>query len=206
MIIRWMDYSDKELVEIIIKEIKRIGIEDTLEKKKYMELYNPTNAPSVATIQRRFLNWNNFIDKHTDLNPQYRFWKDISDEVLLDRFEKELERIGKVSYSEYVKKYNKKISPSLSTIEKRFGSYNKALTKLNYKTVRNSTWTDLSKEELTKIIQTELIRLNILGNPHYDDYQRRYDLTKSPSISTIQRLYGTWNNLKLELEKLNLQK
>lgn len=196
----WNKYSDKELLNIILTELERIG-EDSykMTMAKYTELYDMNNSPSVKYICKRFKGWKKLIEKIEIL--RYNIRRDLGLQAI-----NELKRIGIERYPSlrlYEKKRNKEISPSVNVLAKYYGSWDKFVKyELSfgrdkyYQYYIEPKWRKYSKKQITKIIKEELERI---GDPGKVDIIRWYaklrDPENAPSLRVIRAIYGDWTEL-----------
>lgn len=147
---RWNQYSDFDVLEMLKKEIKRIGIEDYPSKTRYNELYDSERAMSATMYLNRFnMTWKELMEfigmeynktemarKRGSLGkgvPRKKYetkWTKMSDDEMLDVFESELNRLAVRTKQEYADRREKGVAPSTNVLMERFGSWTGALKRL----------------------------------------------------------------------------
>ena len=194
MNVTWGEYPDNELADVIVKELKRLNIEDNPSCYLYTNSRNKLTTPSMTTITKRFGSWKEFIHRYTDFKYKHAIkWKEYTDEEFVSMVKAEIERIGGViTVNKYRESFNSVKAPSVTTIQDRFGSWNKFIEEYtdldsHYK-IR---WSNYSVEELAAVILTEFKRI---GDPiKYTRYSNLYDASTAPSPVTIKHIFGSWN-------------
>lgn len=205
MNINWKDCPTDEMANIILKELKRLGIEDNPLTSVYKSKRNKLATPSFTTIILRFGSWKDFIHEYTNFEYKDEMsWKEYSDEELVLIINTEIERIGGIVTSEkYNRLFNSEKAPWLRTIQLRFGSWNIFIDKYTDLTSTisiNKKWCNYSREELLSLISVEFDRI---GRPVSSiKYRNSYDTLKSPSLSMILRNFGSWSIMLKELKRL----
>ena len=129
-------------------------------------------------------------------------WVNISDEELLEKFKKEIERLGSNSKANYDRFSNFEESPSSSIIATRFGNYGKALKLIGKLEYYNLTWLQRDREEVRDKVWRELIRQNNLEKASLSYYITNYNKAHAPSSGIIYQIFGGWVEFIKETKKL----
>lgn len=121
---KWGKYTDLELLELLKKEIKRIGIEERPSRTEYQKKYNNDNTPAPNTYMYRM--------KKT--------WKEIIDIIGLEYEKEDLKYFA--GKSNKGKKFNSKWKISdkeMVAIVKKFIDENHINSSLEYNTIRKES-------------------------------------------------------------------
>lgn len=136
----WKKYSDDELLELLKKEIYRLGIQDNPSRTKLQNIYDNNNMPSPNNYKFRFGSWEEIMEK-IDLNYSGKMsqstltsqknsgkrnaatWADMSKEMVINAIFKTINENDIRTNEEYVQNRDRKTSPSLTTIYKVIGSW-----------------------------------------------------------------------------------
>ncbi len=180
------DITDKELLD----DLKKIACElnkETISGREYDKCKNKKFGS--GTIAKRFNGWNNAIDK---AGLKVKKYVNLSDEELLSDIIKVA--IGKEKLT--ISEYNEKGKYTAQTMNDRFGSWNKALEKINLKITNQQ---NISEIDLFKNLEEVWI---ILGRqPGKRDLIRpnsRY------SESPYNNKFGSWRKaLEAFVEYIN---
>lgn len=198
MRVNWIEYPDKEMAEIIVKELKRLNIENNPLVSIYNSKRNKLITPSIGTINKRFGGWVEFIHEYTDFRYKNKIsWKEYSDEDVALIIKTEMELIGgTITADKYKKLFNSERAPSASTIQLRFGSWNNFIEKYTDLPKTESTvgiyWSQYSTEDLAAVIIAELKRIGIENNPTSYLYSKKRNTKSSPCLYTVAKRFGSW--------------
>ena len=59
----WKEYSDEELLDLLKKEIYRLGIQDNPSRTRLQKMYDNKNMPSPNNYKFRFGSWEDIMGK-----------------------------------------------------------------------------------------------------------------------------------------------
>jgi 5-methylcytosine-specific restriction endonuclease McrA len=171
-----MKYTDQELID----ELRRVSEEYCGGETPTQKDMNKYGKYSAATYERRFESWNDVLEV---VGLKVNVYKDYTDEdlkeILIDFSEKYCN--GEAPTREF---FNKKADIHYSTIENRFGTWNKAL-KICGKSVNERH--KISKEKL----RYELFKVKdvVGGTPTIGEMCEYGNLSHGPYVTE----FGSWN-------------
>lgn len=137
----WNDLSDKELLDMLEKEIYRLGMQDDPNRTDLQEKYDNNNMPSPNTYLKLFnCDWSALMrkiglryngmqalgEKSSAFNTGKQHalrWGAMSRDELLTIVVDEMRRTGSYGMNEYRENRDKKNSPSLPVIKKYIGGW-----------------------------------------------------------------------------------
>ena len=136
----WKEYSDEELLDLLKKEIYRLGIQDNPSRTRLQKMYDNKNMPSPNNYKFRFGSWEEIMEKiglsysgkksQSDQTSQKNSgkrnaatWANMSREDVLEAIFKTINDNDIRTNEEYVQNRDRKNSPALATIYQVIGSW-----------------------------------------------------------------------------------
>lgn len=194
--VRNKPYTDEEMLEALRNFYKENG-----NSISYVAYEQSGKIPSASVIRNRFGSWNEALRKaNLPLNQNKSTM--FTEQQMIDALRRVASCVPSVLSQKLYKTHSFSYEPSVITIRRHFGTWNKALKKAGLPTIKNK----YTKEEILKGIQ-RFVDYYGKENVSFELYKR---VGWIPGCTTILRHFGTWENalslLGLELKYSNYTK
>lgn len=132
---RWQGFSEDDLLELLKKEIKRLGIEDRPSRTELQKGYDKHNMPSPSWYLGRYGTWEEVLNKAGISYDKSSYikkinskagkakkdakWQSMSDDLLIDITIEEMRRKSETVVGRYNEVRDKAHTPSVETLYNR---------------------------------------------------------------------------------------
>ena len=177
----YQPYDHKDMPKLVSEE-ELLGEIDRLadgDSPPSIPIFNQESAHSASTVERRFESWNDAVIK-----AGYQPNQTVSEHELLA----EINRLADSNSPPTQAEYTQQADYSPTTVRRKFGSWNEAVTKAGYQPNKHSF---VSGEELL----TEIKRLADGNNP---PTIREFNEKSDYYAPTAWKRFGSWNEALIE--------